>query len=1014
MKLFRRFLLGVAALAVLFAILVGIAFTSGFQTWAARKALASQPDVRGSIGAVSAGLQRVEVKDVRIEQAGVVLTLPSAQVDLPLATAGMNKKVAISRLVAKGWVLDLSHPAPAPAAKTVGISPPVSLPRSFSFLPAAYAAGAPAPAAVFRGIFAQLQLPVDLSVDGVDLEGEVILPALPGKPPAHLKVTLRGGGLAAGREGSFLTNLNAVSAAGVAPVSALSVHGTIAVGMDTPRSFTRLSIKAEASASGTQFPSGVKLNTDIDATKNAGGERYALILAGAGKQLARLNADFPLAASAGAAVPKITGTWQLDLRDSDLTPFAMGIPIPTFEAAGEGALDADASFGEIHASGKLTATAEKLGGFQPELAAIGSMRLVADFDVTQRGDTIRVVQLTTDFSSGRPVASVRALQAFEFNAKTGELKVANPALDLLGLNLQGLPLAWAQPFLKDIVLSGGDLQGEFVASARNGGLTLRPKTPLTISNFSVEQTGKPLLRAVDLSVDATADYTPQGWQAAISSLTARSGGATLLTFEAKAGQLAGKDAEQPVKATGRLVLDLPSVLKQPAAAGMVQLTGGEVALDFAVSLSAKQEVQAKLVAINLAADSKLTTEKLPTISTELRADREADGKITLAVPLVVEREGRKSDVNLTGTLMPEKSGFNLDAYLTSALLIVNDVQVLAAPFGGNASPEAPAKTKGPAPEPAPPWAGINGKLTLALKKIVYSDAFEIANVAGVLRLDAGAVKFEGVRAGIGAEGELKADGGLTFDAKAKEPYALAAALTVTNFDTGPLFRAINPTKTPTLEGRFNVASKVAGAGQTIGALAERARGSFDVSSKGGVFRGLAAVVPSDKLQAAQSTLAIVSGFLGGSTAKTVGVASEILKILSEIPFDQLAVTAERDAALNLVLRDFSLIAPDVRLGGAGQIVYTPGKRLLDQTLDMQFSLGTRGRLGELMGQAKLLKPEKDNLGYTAFSAPIKVGGTLDKTDASDLQRKLVNLALEKSGVGGALEKALEKFRGDGK
>ena len=59
----------------------------------------------------------------------------------------------------------------------------------------------PASAAVeaFDGIFSRIKIPVDLSVDGVQLEGDVILPESRGR----VKVTLAGGGLREGREGKF-------------------------------------------------------------------------------------------------------------------------------------------------------------------------------------------------------------------------------------------------------------------------------------------------------------------------------------------------------------------------------------------------------------------------------------------------------------------------------------------------------------------------------------------------------------------------------------------------------------------------------------------------------------------------------------------------------------------------------------------------------------------------------------------------------------------------------------------
>jgi len=65
------------------------------------------------------------------------------------------------------------------------------------------------------------------------------------------------------------------------------------------------------------------------------------------------------------------------------------------------------------------------------------------------------------------------LQAFEFNWKTGAMRAADLARELFGVELQGAPIAWAQPFLKDIAVSGGSVHGGLVAGARGGGVGRR-------------------------------------------------------------------------------------------------------------------------------------------------------------------------------------------------------------------------------------------------------------------------------------------------------------------------------------------------------------------------------------------------------------------------------------------------------------------------------------------------------------------------------------------------------------
>lgn len=1019
MKPFRLFLIGAAVLGVLLVTVVVTAFSSRFQTWAIRRTLASRPALHTTVDSVSAGLGRVELRGLRVESHGAVLTLPSLVADLPLVSAGLRDKVLITRLTAKGWTLDLTKavkvaqapdlPAARPAAPAI---------REFSLLSPARAADPVAGAAattaqIFQGVFSQLKLPVDLTLDGVDLAGEVILPAVAGQPSSRLRLTLTGGGLAAGHEGRFALALDAAAAASGTAVDSVVVRSTLVATMDTPRTFTRLGAKADATASGAKFPRGVKLTADLVATRAGSGENYTLTLATGDKQLLAVQAAYP------NSDRRLDGTWKLDLHDADLTPFIPAIALPVFEATGEGRFDADAAFADVHGVGKLAASAEKLAVLRPELAAMGAVRLAADFDLAHRGDNVRVERMDVSLSGAQPVATVRALQGFVFNPRTRELKADDAARELVSVILKAVPFAWVQPFVKDLAVSGGDISGEFAATAHDSGFALRSKAPLAAGNVSIAQAGKPLLRAVDLSAVVAADYTPKAWQAELSPLIAKSAGATLLTLEARAGQLAG--VNQPVKAAGKFAASLPAVLAQPVAAGALTLIRGDATGEFAASLDAQQSVQGKLAFTNLAADPKLTAEKLPTLSADLRADRAADGKITLSAPLIIERDGRKSDLTVTGTLQPGKGGIALDAHLVSESFVVDDAKVLAAPFASaprTADAATPAKPAARPADAAPPWAGVSGQLTLAMRQVVYSDTVRVNDVTGTLRLDAGAVKLEKFQAGLGNGAEAKLAGGVTFDAKAASPYALAADLAVNEFDPAPLFKALNPGQPATVEGKFTVTSRLAGEAARLADFSTATHGDFQLTSKGGVFRGLPVNVATKnetvgKLAAGVAFVGSAFDVFKGrkddsevtSTAKAV---VEVSKIFAAIPYDQLSVVVTRDAALNTVLKDFTLISPEIRLTGGGQAVHQAGSALLDETLAMEFKLRARGYTAELFKKLGKLEPQADELGYAACTLPLKVGGTLGKPDTSELSNALASLAVEKSGV---LDKAGDLLKG---
>ena len=1019
MKFFRLLLIGAAVTVALLLVLVGIVFTSGFQTWVTRKALAAQPGFTATVGRVAAGFHRVHVDDLRLAQGGAVVVVPSLDAELSVLAAA-RQHFSLQRLVAKGWTIDLSQAAPIPAGSSsssdMGGTPMPRLPAAAGgtcvppvsstvgvakpkpALPAevtpSKAAPATVAATVFRGVLKQLKLPVDLAIESVDLEGTVVFPMDDGQPPGRAKVTLTGGQLGTGSEGNF--DFTAfVALAPATPVNALQAHGTLTAAMHTPRSFARLAVHVDAEAAGPQLPEGARLTLEVSAARAATGEDYTVQVEMVGKRLLYLQAALPEAGG------RFSGSWKLDARDADVAPFALGRPLPAFTASGEGRVVADPQLTEVQLNGRRDATVDKLGAVRSELGGFGPLHLLADFDVRQLGGTTRIDRLNVKISGPRPVFAAEALQGFEFNARTGEINVADPAKDLVHLTLDGVPLAWAQPFLPGFSITGSDVQGEFVASARNGGFALRPRAPLVVTGLSVSQAGRPLAKSVDLTLSAGADYSPQGWQVDVGEFTVRNGPATLLTASVRVGRLAGRD--QQVKAQGQWQADLPALLAQPAVQGLAQLASGSAQGEFTASVDAKQEVYAKLTLRDLIVAP--DTPALPMVSATIRADLAPDGKITLQAPLSFENstKQRTSDLVLAGQLQRRKDVLTVDASITSQFIAVEDLQIFTGVLANKSAdqgaavspPMVPAK-----PATVPWWSGVAGQLTLALKKVVYHEQLTVNDVGGALKIDGGALKFEVGHAGLDQGGSVKFDGRISFAAKQAEPYALEAESVIRDFDAARLFRALDPGKAPTVEGKFKLESQLTARGASLSALAARLQGKTQVTSAGGVFRALR-VDLEDKVQKSQSTVAVISGRLLGAVtgkeklsdyANLKQIVTDVAQNLDEIPYDQLSLAVTRDEQHNLRLQDFSLISPEVRLGGTGEIRAVGATDLAKQPLDLQLRLGARGHLADLMNRASLLDGKKDDLGYAGFTVPVHVGGTMSNPDADELKAALVKAA----------------------
>jgi hypothetical protein len=414
---------------------------------------------------------------------------------------------------------------------------------------------------------------------------------------------------------------------------------------------------------------------------------------------------------------------------------------------------------------------------------------------------------------------------------------------------------------------------------------------------------------------------------------------------------------------------------------------------------------------------------LPALSANLRVDLAPDGTIAFHVPLVVERKERKSDLTFAGTIAPEKDKMRaIDGHVTSGQLVWDDAQVLTAvvPSRPKAKSEEPET---PSTDNAPPWAGVSGSIALELKRVIYSDTFEVTDLGGLVRIDAGKLKLETMQAGLGENGRARLNGTLTFDSSAAQPYALAADVIVKDFDPGPLLRALNGNQPPIVEGRFDVTSKLESRGPTLGTLVLGAGGDFQLSSKGGIFRGLPINVGNlventgrlaNWIASAGTALKEMTGRRDeAEVANKAQALAELAKGLYPISYDQLSVTLSRDAALNTTLRDFTLIAPEVRLTGGGTLLHRPGTSLLEDSLAMEFKLRARGRQGDLLKYLGVLDAHPDDLGYATCTVPLTVGGTLGHPETKELNGRLTALALEKSGVTEKASELLNKVFGGG-
>jgi hypothetical protein len=200
-----------------------------------------------------------------------------------------------------------------------------------------------------------------------------------------------------------------------------------------------------------------------------------------------------------------------------------------------------------------------------------------------------------------------------------------------------------------------------------------------------------------------------------------------------------------------------------------------------------------------------------------------------------------------------------------------------------------------------------------------------------------------------------------------------------------------------VEGLFNIAAKFSGHGETPARALERVQGEFQFTSRQGVFRGLQRTTSKVSMTSKAVDAVAALGSIFGSdkvkqtAEKVAGQAyfvDQLAQSIGEFNYDLLSVKLTRDELLNMNLEDISLLSPEIRLHGRGQVAYAAGRPLLEQPLSASLQFAARGKVEQLFARLRLLDGAKDELGYARTKEPVTLGGTLARPDPTPFFSRL--------------------------
>ncbi|MSU50479.1 MAG: hypothetical protein EXS37_15570 [Opitutus sp.] len=1032
MKIIRLLLISLSVVLVLATLLVAAAFNPVVQTWLVQRALARYPGLHASVGSVSAGVSFVHLSDVRLQLDGAVLTLPALKANLPIKTALWDRKIVVQTLVAKGWTLDLSRRPATPSGETARdsiVASPKDGPTPPEPVPAAPASTHEA-ARGHRGLLRGLVFPKDTSLDGVELEGDVLIATPSSNEPTRVHVTLKGGGLASGRNADFAFDaVGNVADSGQAP-NILAAHGRLRVAIGSARTVHRLEFNGKLSAIGAALPADLSVAAVVAAADGAGEESYTVDFSRGSRHLATVTAG------SRKDGRQIDGTWKIDLRDSDLVDFHPSRSFPILAAAGDGIFDTDTTFAQLHATGRLTAPVSRPGMLAPTWDRLGTVQIEAGFDVTLRRRSIRFERVNVTLVGARPIAVAHAIQPFSVDEKTGNLTLTDPGADWLEGSLQGLPLAWLSGVAEGLAFAGGDATGDFAVNTASGKFALRSKAPFVATGVSVQRAGQTIGQGLDLTLALIAEHTPHGWQVQGAPLTIASAGRPLATIEAKVSPPTETGRRYAI--AGSWNADIDALASQPAIPGISLFNARSASGDFSANIGAATDVKSRISVVG--------HDPTHVVSANINAYFDAIGGVSFQAPVTIAFGTNTSEFSANGSWAKGKSGPRLDVDLNGVNVALEHVTLLAAPLataGGISLPAILAAwSDGPRRSAAvrdqrPFWSDWSGRVKFACYRL-RMEAHDLHQVAGTFEIAAGAIRLTGGRGAFSPvvpppppptpkakpvqsrlptkkdppSSVVTMEGSISYDEAAEAPYGIKAAVTVDVIDAARLFTVAQAEHEPVIEGRFSLAGTVTSDGRNLADLVARRREEFRLASKNGIIRllkiNVAESIPdaptpvTDALANVGSALGFLLGIKEGSLSngksrlsKETEAVLNFSYLAPEIRYDQLTFTALREADGPIRLSEIAMSGPNARLIGSGQITSVKGLPLRAQPLSLELRFGARGNIAPLLSTAGLLSSEKDEQGYTMMPQTIPFGGTLEQIDNRPWRDVLVKAALQK-------------------
>jgi len=658
---------------------------------------------------------------------------------------------------------------------------------------------------------------------------------------------------------------------------------------------------------------------------------------------------------------------------------------------------------EISADGELEIAVNALGG-QPLIAATLSARDYATsletnfrYRVKYTGEVIELERLKLDLSLDKTrylgVESESGL-TIRPQLEAGD-NLARHAVGEIRLDIDALSAAALGDVLPMSGIAFDRIDG--IVRLRSDGerLVARSDESLQVRNVRItDPDGVAVLKPFDVTTSATVEAVGQTLDLALDSLAINFHGNDQPGLH---GSLSARIEPERTIALQRLRADftgdVPQLLDHPGVLPGHALTNGTLGMTIAVEPDGN--ITAKTLLDGLASRETLA---IHTIAMPLTGNMRPDGRgFDISMPLIGTGKSGVGNALIVGEYLPVKGEpSTLRLQISSELFYLNDMLAAIDGISRPAPARAPATAGDKSADKAAAapivldetadtaafWDVLpyTTEVEFDFRKLFYSDYLAFNDIKGSAELTRKALVLNAFGARF-HDSPITLDGGLTFTAGEAAPYSAKLRGKIADFDLNQFFTELTPNEESRIEGLFSVDIAIDGTSPNAAQFRNRLLLDLKMNSRDGLFRPLPA--GGTLMAGASDALGIVGEGLsyvptGGFGA---GAVSRLVNYIAVIDYDVIDIHITRDTSLDLVIKRFNMLSPNIRMSAKGAIAHEYGKDIIDSPLDVIAHLNMTGKGAAILYSIDLLEDEQDKYGY--WKGPeFRISGSVAATESN--------------------------------